>query len=88
MGFLKILFRYWVVNKSGFCECVETRHFLILANNSISKQNKKNSTLSFVDIGKQGTCVKSQQKLSKSMVVGACQSFQFLQTKYLGSRKQ
>ena len=76
-GFFLILFRSSVINKTGFCECVETRYFLILANNSSSKQNLKNPTHPFVDIGKQGTCAKFQQQLLKSMVVGARQSFQF-----------
>ena len=33
-------------------ECVETRPFLIFANNARSKQNKENSTHAFVGIGK------------------------------------
>ena len=76
-GIFLILFRSWVIDKPGFCECVETRSFLILANNSSSKQNKKNPEHPFVDTGKYETCAKLQQKLSESMVVGACQSFQF-----------
>ena len=51
--------------------------FLILADNSSFKQNEKNPTHPFVDIGKYGTCAKFQQKLLKSLVVGARQSFQF-----------
>ena len=47
-----ILFRSWVINKSVKSECVETRSFLIFANNSRSKQNKKNPTHPFVDITK------------------------------------
>ena len=47
-----VLFRSWFINKTGSCECVETRYFLILANKSSSKQNKKTSTLTFVDIDK------------------------------------
>ena len=49
-----------------------------MANNSSSKQNKKkNLTHPFVDIGESGTCAKFQQKLLKSVLVGARQSFQF-----------
>ena len=36
-----ILFRSWLINKTGFCEYVETKYFLILENNSSSKQNEK-----------------------------------------------
>ena len=50
---------------------------MILSNNSSSKQNKKNPKYPFVDIDKQETCTKFQQKLLKSTVVGARQSFQF-----------
>ena len=41
-----------VINLCCFCDCVETRSFLILANNSSSKQNKKNPEFAFVDVGK------------------------------------
>ena len=77
VGFFIILFRSWVIYKPGLCECVETRSFLILVNNSSSKQNKKNSTHSFVDSGKKVTCAKFQQKSLKSLVIEARQSFQF-----------
>ena len=77
VGFFKILFRSWVIAKPGFHECVETRYFLILANNSGSKLNKKNPTHAFVDIGEKGTCAKFQLKLLKSMVVWVRQIFQF-----------
>ena len=50
--------------------------FFDLANNSSSKQNKKNPTHPFVEIGKKGTRAKFQQKLLKSVVVGARQSFE------------
>ena len=43
-----------------------------------SKQIKKNLEHNFVDIGKQETCVKFQQKIFKSMVVGVRASFQFI----------
>ena len=36
-----ILFRSSVIEKLGFCECVETRSFLILANSSRSKHLSK-----------------------------------------------
>ena len=51
-GIFFILFRSVVINKSVKNECAETRSFLIFANNSRSKQNKKNPTYAFVDIGK------------------------------------
>ena len=35
------LFRSWAINKTGLCECIEIRYFLILANNSSCKPNKK-----------------------------------------------
>ena len=47
--------------------------FFILANNSNSKQNNKNPTHAFVDIGKLGTCAMFQQSLLKPVVVGARQ---------------
>ena len=50
--------------------------FLTLANNSGSKQNKKNPTYRFVDIGKWETYVMFQQKILNCQVVGARQSFQ------------
>ena len=55
--------------------------FLIFANNSRSKQNKKNPAHSFVDIGKWETCAKFQQKILNSMVAGARQNFQFFKQK-------
>ena len=65
------------MNKTGFYECVETGYFFILGNNSSSKQKKRNPVHHFVDIGKNRTCAKFQQKLLKSMAVVARQSFQF-----------
>ena len=76
-GIFFILFRSSVIDKPGFCECVETRSLLILANSLSSKQNRKNPTHAFVDICKSGTCAKFQQKLLKSLLVAARQSFQF-----------
>ena len=37
-----ILFRSWVINENVKNECVETRSFLIFANNSRAKQNNNN----------------------------------------------
>ena len=52
-GIFFILLRSWVIDKPGFCESVETADiFLFLANNSSSKQNKKNPIHPFIDIGK------------------------------------
>ena len=43
----------------------------------------------FVDITKQKTCAKFQQKILNSMVVGVCQSFQFFRQKtwFLGNNR-
>ena len=46
-------------------------------NDSRSKRNKKNLEHPFVDVSKKEMCVKFQQKILNSMVVGARQSFQF-----------
>ena len=51
--------------------------FLIFANNSRSKENKKNPEHPFVDIGKLETYAKFQQKKLNSMVVGAHQILKF-----------
>ena len=50
--FFFILFRSWVINKNVKNECVETRVFFIFASNSRS-----------LDIVKQETCAKFQQKI-------------------------
>ena len=47
-----VLFRSWVINKNVKNEGVENMSFLILANNSRSKESKKNPEHAFVDIGK------------------------------------
>ena len=47
--------------------------FLLFANNSRSKQNKKNLEHTFVDIGKLETYAKFQQKTLNSRVVGGHQ---------------
>ena len=80
-GLFFILLRSWVINKNIKNECEETRSFLIFANNSRSQQNKKNPEDPFVDIGKLETCATFQQKIMNSMVVGACQGFQFFRQK-------
>ena len=54
--------RSLVINKSVKNNFVETRFSKIFANNSRSKQNKKNPTHAFVDIGKEETYAKFQQK--------------------------
>ena len=69
------------INKNIKNKCVETRSFLIFGNNARSKQNKKNTEHSFVDIGKWETCAKFQQKILNPMVVGARPSFQFFKQK-------
>ena len=46
----------------GLSECVETRPFLILTNNSRSKQNKITPEHPFLDIGKLKPCGKFWQK--------------------------
>ena len=51
-GIFFILSRSSVINKSVKNEFVETRFSKIFANNSRSKENKKNPTHTFVDIGK------------------------------------
>ena len=55
--------------------------------NPRSKQNKKSLERPFVDIGKQKTCAKFQQKILNSMIVGSRQNFQFSRqiTCFLGS---
>ena len=69
------------INKNVKNECVETRSFLIFANDSRSKQNKKNTEHSFVDISMQKTCAKFQQEILNPMVVGTRQRFQFFRQK-------
>ena len=46
-----ILFRSWVIENPGVCECVDTSPF-ILANNSRSKQNETNLEHPFEHVGK------------------------------------
>ena len=74
-GCFLISFRSWVINKSVKNECVETRSFLICANNSRSKQSKKNPAQPFADIGKKETCAEFQQIILNSGVAGARQNF-------------
>ena len=47
-----ILFRFWVIDRLGFCECVNNRVFFSLLNNVSSYQNKKTPEQPFADIGK------------------------------------
>ena len=46
------MFSSCIIDKPGFSECLETRFFFILANNSSSKQNNENPEHPFVNIGK------------------------------------
>ena len=84
-----ILLRTWVIcqnkKRPGFYTLRETRFINI----SRFKQNKKNPTHRFVDIGKTETGVKFQQKILNSMVVGARQSFKFFRqiTWFLGNKR-
>ena len=50
-GFFLFRLRSCVIETLGFCESVEPRSFQISANNSRSKQSKKNPEHLFVDIG-------------------------------------
>ena len=56
---------------------------------SRSKQNKKNPTHALIDITKQKTCAKFQQKILSPMVVGAGESFKFFRQKnwFLGNNR-
>ena len=56
------LFRFWSINKNVKNDHVEARLFLIFANNSRSKQNKKNPEHPFVDIGKWKRVLNSSKK--------------------------
>ena len=56
-----------IKKRSGLYSLPETRFI----NNSRSKQNLKKSQHNFVDISKSETCTKFQQKLLKSIIVGA-----------------
>ena len=78
--FIQILSYLPKLKKAGFYTLV----FCTFINNSRSKQNKKSPTHAFVGITKQKTFAKFQQKILKSMVAGARQSFQFFQTKKPG----
>ena len=71
--FFFILFRSCVIDKNQV--------FWIFANNLRSKKIEKNLQHSFIDIGKQETCAKFQQKIWNSMVYGARQKFQFFRQK-------
>ena len=84
-NFIQILSYFQKIKKTWF---LHTR-FCTFINNSKSKQNKENATHSFVDITKQRTCVKFQQKILKSIVVGTRRSFQFFRQKtwFLGNNR-
>ena len=81
--FVQILSYFQKLRRPGFYTVV----FYIFIHTSRSKQNKKNSKHYFLDIIKQRTCAKFQQKKLNSMVVGTCQIFQFFRQKtwFLGN---
>ena len=80
-GIFFILFRSSVICKIKKRPGFYTLLFYTFINNSRSKQNEKNPAHAFVDITKWKACAKFQQKILNSMVVGACQSFQFFRQK-------
>ena len=84
-----ILFRSWIIYKSLKRSGFYTLVFYTFINNSRSKQNQTNPTHAFVDITKQKTCAKFQQKILNMEVGGASQSFQFFRQKtcFLGNNK-
>ena len=77
LGIFFILFGSWIIDKPGFCECVESRSFLFWQITQFLNKILKNPEHPFVDSGKQEMCIKFQQKLLKSTVIGTLQSFQF-----------
>ena len=88
-GIFFVSFRSWVICKNFKRPGFYTLVFYTFINNSRSKQNKKIPTHAFVDITKQKTCAKFQQKILTSMVVGARQNFQFFREKtwFLGNNR-
>ena len=70
--FVQILSYLQKLKRSGFYALFS----YIFITSSRSKQNKKNPRRAFVDIGKQETCGKFQQKILNCRVIGARQSFQ------------
>ena len=72
-------------------DLVSTHSFftLLLITQDLNKTKQKNHTQAFVDITKQKTCAKFQQKILNSVVVGARQSFQFFRQKswFLGNNR-
>ena len=64
-----------------FCEYAETRFSLISQITQVLNKIKEIPEHPFVDIGKQKTCIKFQQKLLNFMVVEVRQSFQFFRQK-------
>ena len=84
-NFVQILNYLQKSKRPGFYTLI----FYIVINNSRSKQNKKNPKNLFVDIVKQETCAKFQQKILNFMVVGTRQNFQFFRqiTWFLGNNR-
>ena len=70
-GIFLILLRSSVICKKLKRPGFYTLVYYIFVNNSRSKQNEKNPAHSFVDIIKQKTSAKFQQKIFHSMVVRA-----------------
>ena len=76
-GIFFILFRSWAICKILKRPGFYTLAFYTFINNSRSEQNKENPTYAFVDITNYEKCAKFQQKILKSMAVGAHQSVKF-----------
>ena len=70
-------------------DLVSTHSFFTLLLITQDLNKIKHPAHPFVDITKQKTCAKFQQKILNSMVVGAPQSFQFFRQKtwFLGNNK-
>ena len=83
LNFVQILGYLQKLERPGFFTLV----FYFFINNSRSKQTKKSPEHPFLDIFKQKTCAKFQQKILNSMVVGVRQSFQIFRQKKLVSQK-
>ena len=76
VGFFFFLLDHELLIKVSKASVQKPDLLLIFANNSRSKQNKKNPTHAFVDIGNKETRTKFQQKIQNCKVVGAGQIFQ------------
>ena len=83
--FVQILSYLEKLERPGFY----TFGFYIFINNSRSRQNKKNLEHPFLDIIRQKTCAKFQQKILNSLVVRGHQSFQIFRQKtwFLGNNR-